>query len=70
MLTTGVSSISLDSEQFASLVALEGSVRLVTKDHVLEVNAGRTAFIPASAACTRVEGQGRAVVIEPATAKG
>lgn len=63
----GSDEVALDLDAFASVTGIRGAVRIRSGDSILEVEAGRTAFVPACVPETAISGSGRAVVIKPQT---
>ena len=61
--------VVLEGGAFASLTAIEGSLEIGEGGALLELSAGRTAFIPACVPGTTVSGPGRAAIVRPGSAR-
>ncbi len=62
--------VELEGGKFVSLTVLEGALEVEWRGVLLELGAGETAFVPASATRTTVSGAGRAALVEPVAGTG
>ena len=63
----GESSASLDTDGFATLTTLEGTIVIETAGTKLALPAGRTCFLPPLVAGAAISGTGRAIAVLPAS---
>ena len=63
----GESSASLDTDGFATLTTLEGTIVIETAGTKLALPTGRTCFLPPLVAGAAISGTGRAIAVLPAS---